>query len=96
MLDSPRRLLHISSRSHEILIQDTGHGIDLQNADEFFKPFERASKISAERQALGYGGTGLGLTIVRLLADNIGCRVQFVEPHNGFRTAFSIRWRETK
>lgn len=100
MLDSPRRLLHISSCSHEksgeILIQDTGHGIDLQKADKFFEPFERASKISAERQALGYGGTGLGLTIVRLLVDNIGCRVQFVEPHNGFRTAFSIRWRETK
>ena len=100
MLDSPRWLLHISSRSdeksREILIQDTGQGIDLQKADKFFEPFERASKISAERQALGYGGTGLGLTIVRLLADNIGCRVQFVAPHNGFRTAFSIRWRETK
>ena len=100
MLDSSRRLLHISSRayekSREILIQDTGHGIDLQDADKFFEPFERASKISTERQALGYGGTGLGLTIVRLLADNIGCRVQFVQPHNGFRTAFSIRWRETK
>ena len=96
MLDSPRRLLHISSRSHEILIQDTGHGIDLQKADEFFKPFERASKISAERQALGYGGTGLGLTIVRLLADNIGCRVQFVQPQDEFRTAFSIQWREKK
>lgn len=100
MLDSPHRLLHISSRSHEksreILIQDTGHGIDLEKADKFFDPFERASKISAERQALGYGGTGLGLTIVRLLADNIGCRVQFVEPQAGFRTAFSIRWRETK
>ena len=100
MLDSPCRLLHISSRSHqkshEILIQDTGHGIDLEKADKFFDPFERASKISAERQALGYGGTGLGLTIVRLLADNIGCRVQFGQPQNGFRTAFSIRWRETK
>lgn len=100
MLDSPHRLLHISSRSHEksceILVQDTGHGIDFEKADKFFDPFERASKISAERQALGYGGTGLGLTIVRLLADNIGCRVQFVEPHNGFRTAFSIQWRETK
>lgn len=100
MLDSPRQLLHISSRSHEksreILIQDTGQGIDLQKADKFFEPFERASNISTERQALGYGGTGLGLTIVRLLAGNIGCRVQFVEPHNGFRTAFSIRWRETK
>ena len=100
MLDSPHRLLHIGSHSHEksreILIQDTGQGIDLQKADEFFKPFERASKISAERQALGYGGTGLGLTIVRLLADNIGCRVQFVMPQDGFSTAFSIRWRETK
>ena len=100
MLDSPCRLLHISSRSHqksrEILIQDTGHGIDLEKADKLFEPFERASKISAERQALGYGGTGLGLTIIRLLADNIGCRVQFVTPQNEFNTAFSIRWRETK
>ena len=100
MLDSPCRLLHISSRSHqeshEILIQDTGQGIDLQKADKFFAPFERASKISAERQALGYGGTGLGLTIVRLLADNIGCRVQFVQPQDEFRTAFSIQWREKK
>ena len=100
MLDSPHRLLHISSRSHEksreILIQDTGQGIDLQKSDKLFEPFERASEISIERRALGYGGTGLGLTIVRLLADNIGCRVQFVEPHNRFRTAFSIRWRETK
>ena len=99
-LDSPRRLLHSSSRSHEksreILIQDTGQGIDLHKADKFFEPFERASKISAERQALGYGGTGLGLTIVRLLTDNIGCRVQFVTPQDRFRTAFSIRWRETK
>jgi signal transduction histidine kinase len=100
MLDSSHRLLHISSRSHEksreILIQDTGQGMDLQKADKFFEPFERASKISAERQALGYGGTGLGLTIVRLLADNIGCRVQFVHPQDEFRTAFSIQWRETQ
>ena len=100
MLDSPRRLLHISShsyeRSREILIQDTGGGIDRQKADTFFEPFERASNISTERQALGYGGTGLGLTIVRLLADNIGCRVQFVAPQNGFSTAFSIRWREKR
>lgn len=100
MLDSPRRLLHISSRSHnksfEILIQDTGYGIDLQKAEKFFDPFERESKISVERQALGYGGTGLGLTIVRLLANNIGCRVQFVNPKEGFNTAFSIQWREKK
>ena len=100
MLDSPKRLLHISfrsrGRSREILIQDTGHGINLKDADKFFEPFERASKISAGRKALGYGGTGLGLTIVRLVANNIGCRVRFVEPEDGFKTAFSIWWREDK
>ena len=100
MLDSPKRWLHISFRSHgnsrEILIQDTGHGINLKDADRLFDPFQRASKISAERKALGYGGTGLGLTIVRLLANNVGCRVQFVNPEDEFKTAFSIQWRETK
>ena len=100
MLDSSKCLLHISSRSDgkslEILVQDTGYGINLQNSDRLFEPFQRASKISAERKALGYGGTGLGLTIVRLLANNIGCRVQFVEPEDGFKTAFSIAWREVK
>ena len=100
MLDSPKRRLHISFRSHgksrELLIQDTGHGINLKNADRLFEPFYRALKISAERKALGYGGSGLGLTIVRLLANNIGCRVRFVDPENGFKTAFSIWWREDK
>ena len=100
MLDSSQRLLHISSqskqKSREILVQDTGYGINLQDSDRFFNPFERASSISPERQALGYGGTGLGLTIVRLLADNVGCRVRFVPPQDRFRTAFSLQWRETK
>ena len=100
MLDSSKRLIKISNSSHgktrKILIQDTGHGINLKDADKFFEPFQRASRISAERKALGYGGTGLGLTIVRLLANNIGCRVQFVNPDDGFSTAFSIQWREEK
>jgi len=100
MLDSEKRLLKVSSRieerSHEILVQDTGSGVDLRDADRFFEPFERGSQISPEKRALGYGGTGLGLTIVRLLADGIGCRVGFVEPEEGFETAFSLSWREGK
>ena len=100
MLDSSKRLLHISSqsdqKSREILVQDTGYGVNLQDLGRLFDPFERESPISPERQALGYGGTGLGLTIVRLLADNVGCRVRFVPPQDGFRTAFSLQWRETK
>jgi len=100
MLDSERRLLQVSSRvrgqSREVLVQDTGSGIDLRDAERLFEPFERGLETSRERRALGYGGTGLGLTIVRLLADRIGCRVGFVEPDQGFSTAFSISWRETK
>lgn len=100
MLDSDKRLLQIVSRvsgkDREILLQDTGYGVDLENAERLFEPFERGPKLSPERMALGYGGTGLGLTIVRLLADRIGCKAGFVEPENGFSTAFSIRWRETK
>ena len=100
MLDSSKPLLHISSqsdqKSREILIQDTGRGVNLVDSSRLFDPFERDSPISPARQALGYGGTGLGLTIVRLLANNIGCRVRFVPPHEGFRTAFSLRWRESK
>jgi len=100
MMDSEERLLQVSSRtsgrSREVLVQDTGRGIDLKDADKLFEPFQRGMEISRERRALGYGGTGLGLTIVRLLADRIGCKVGFVEPDDGFSTAFSISWREGK
>ena len=100
MLDSDERLLRVSSRakgkSREVLVQDTGSGVDLREKERLFEPFERGLEVSAERRALGYGGTGLGLTIVRLLADRIGCRVDFVEPDEGFSTALSISWRETR
>jgi len=100
MMDSEERLLQVSSRargnSREILVQDTGRGVDLGDTDRLFEPFQRGVEISRERRALGYGGTGLGLTIVRLLADRIGCKVGFVEPDEGFSTAFSLSWREAK
>lgn len=100
LLDSEEKLIDVCSRTdgiyREILIQDTGCGVDLKDAEELFKPFVRKMKISPERRALGYGGTGLGLTIVRMIAHNIACEVSFVEPEKGFNTAFSLRWGETE
>lgn len=97
-LDTSNRKVKVWSRRDRdnvnILIEDSGIGINLKNAEKLFQPFERGLKLSQERRALGYGGTGLGLTIVRLLANNIGCKVEFVEPTKGFNTAFSISWRE--
>jgi len=100
MIGSEKKLVDVSSRRkddlREILVQDTGCGVDLADAETLFKPFKRRAKISPERRALGYGGTGLGLTIVKLIANNIGCDVSFVEPEKGFNTAFSITWREVE
>lgn len=100
MLDSKKKLIDVSSkrdgRKYQILVQDTGCGVDLNDAEQLFQPFERRVTISPERRALGYGGTGLGLTIVRLVAHNIGCKVSFVKPEKAFSTAFCIEWRETE
>lgn len=98
MLDREERVLAVSTRCEasvcELLVQDTGVGVDLAQAERLFEPFERGRDISPTRRALGYGGSGLGLTIVRLLTGKIGCEARFVSPGEGFATAFSIRWKE--
>lgn len=98
LLDSPVRKINVVSRTNGynriVLILDTGVGVDLSNADQLFEPFERRMKISPERKALGAGGTGLGLTIVRMIASELGCKVAFVPPEEGYSTAFQISWRE--
>ena len=100
MLDSRKRLVVINShskgRKRTLLIQDTGSGVELEKAAELFKPFVRKQIISPERRALGAGGSGLGLTIVRMIADSINCDVSFVKPEEGFSTAFQISWTESK
>ena len=100
MLDSSTRRIAVSSRAEDrdrvLVIQDTGSGVDLATSEELFKPFERRLQLSPERRALGAGGTGLGLTIVRMIANNIGCKVSFVQPDEGFNTAFQISWSERK
>jgi signal transduction histidine kinase len=100
MIDSPVKKIFISSRvsgrRKAILVQDTGRGVDISSADELFEPFARKLRISAERRALGLGGMGLGLTIVRMIASNVGCKVRFVKPEKGYKTAFELSWSETR
>lgn len=97
MMDSKVRRIALSTRSsgrsRSILIQDTGTGVDLPTADRLFEPFERGSQITSERRALGLGGLGLGLTIVKTIGQNRGFAVTFVEPHAPFKTALRLEWR---
>lgn len=82
----------VSKSGGKILVSDVGTGVDLENSDELFTPFSRRSGISAERKRLGLGGTGLGLTIVRMIAENRRCRVRFVEPREEYSTTFELSW----
>lgn len=98
LIDSDERRIAISSGSVRgrqcIWVQDTGAGVDLEEAKELFQPFERRLELTPARKQLGLGGTGLGLTIVKMLADQAGCDVNFVSPDSGFSTKFQISWKE--
>jgi signal transduction histidine kinase len=79
-----------SGKNRYIRIEDNGSGVDLEDADRLFEPFERGdpSEIGP--------GTGLGLPIARMLADSIGVRVAFVESAEGMSTSLRISWRPKK
>lgn len=96
-LDVSEPRIEISSEIHNrygyLYVSDNGVGIG-DDADELFKPFARRSNISSERRELGMGGTGLGLTIVEMIAENRNCDVGFVESSDPrWSTTFQLSWR---
>jgi C4-dicarboxylate-specific signal transduction histidine kinase len=98
MIDKKTRKISISSdrrrSTNSILIHDTGTGVDLKEAEKLFEPFERRIKISRERRSLSIGGSGLGLTIIRMIARNLGFAIAFAKPQRGFSTCLKIEWQE--
>ena len=59
-----------SSKFVQVCIKDSGIGIEQQNLNRIFKPFEQGDNSSSRK----YGGTGLGLSLTK----------QLVELHDGF------------
>ena len=96
LVDSEERVIMARSedkgKRHRIVIEDTGSGIDLEDSETLFKPFKRRATISRERRELGFGGSGLGLTIMRIIAGSRGVRVEFQSPSSGFATALVMEW----
>ncbi|MCH4872405.1 ATP-binding protein [Pseudomonas sp. TMW22091] len=96
MLGSNKRLIfaygEITRNVSSIIIADTGVGVRLSDSIDLFKPFIRRLEIPEERKALGLGGMGIGLTIVKMVADSLDCTVSFVPPPVGFNTAFKLEW----
>jgi signal transduction histidine kinase len=64
-------------------VKDTGIGIPPKRQEEIFSSFTQADNSTTRK----YGGTGLGLTISRQLAEMFGGRI-WVESEPGKGSAF--------
>jgi signal transduction histidine kinase len=100
MLDSKEARVRLSAgtsaRKREWLrISDTGQGISipLEEAAVLFNPFERRLKISSDNKSVAIGGQGLGLAIVRMIAERRGAEVAFVEPEPSYSTTIELSWK---
>ena len=68
-----------------VMVADTGEVIT-SDAEELFQPFSRG-----DAARLSTGGSGLGLSICRRIADLHGYRLSLVQPYGRFTKAFVLQ-----
>lgn len=66
-------------------VKDTGVGIDEEDLERIFDPFEQAAKSTARK----FGGTGLGLSITQRLVERLGGKIS-VQSQVGTGTEFTV------
>jgi len=71
-----------SSGQVRISISDTGHGLTVDQQQHLFKPFER---VSSDKSSIE--GTGIGLSISKLLVQKMGGDIGF-SSHYGVGSTF--------
>ena len=75
---SGRRMLHV-------VVSDTGIGISPEKLDRVFEPFSQADAATTRR----FGGTGLGLTISRMMIEAMGGNIS-VASSPGQGSSFTV------
>ena len=77
----------VEGKSLKIFVHDTGPGISEENQQLLFRKFQQASNSFMTRDTRG---TGLGLYISKLLAEQMGGRVTLESSELGVGTTFSV------
>lgn len=80
--------VHCTASKHELCVKvsDTGIGISELGLEQIFRPFTQGESETSRR----YGGTGLGLTISRQLAELLGGSIT-VESKEGVGSCFTLK-----
>lgn len=86
------RAQRAGEKRFELIVEDTGIGIPLEEQATIFEKFRQGRSIPGQRDALTreYGGTGLGLSIVKELAKLLGGEV-LLDSEFGKGSTFTIR-----
>jgi signal transduction histidine kinase len=80
--------IDIQLRCGEVVIADSGHGIEAEELSRIFQPFYRASGAAP-------GGHGVGLNIVRRLCDRFGWEVK-LESELGKGTTATVSFPDAR
>lgn len=72
----------------QIFVRDTGIGLTLEQSEKLFRPFTQADNSTTRK----YGGTGLGLTLSKRLAQALGGDIQILHTQVGEGSIFAFEF----
>lgn len=83
--EASRTSVHDKKAYYRFVVKDTGVGISEEMQQRLFKPFEQENPETAQK----YGGSGLGLSIVKSLVEMMEGNISVVSAQNK-GTAFTV------
>ena len=89
-------LIHVDVSRHDneliLTVEDNGQGIEMEERERIFERFHRAG---GDRHGSGESGCGLGLAIVRNIAELHGARIEVDDSSFDTGIRFTVRFRAT-